>query len=292
MTRSSQPAKAVLRGRQAPVAGDAALAVDALAIAAISAAICVASHRLRVMAALVPALILLRFGAWARLPPGERPTALSAEVVFFAICALVGGFNDWNSVVRHGIYDYDVPAEFPRVSTIPFWMLLYWGMILRAAATLAQWRGLRPPARLRNDIHLRNAVVESAALKVVVSVLLVVLTRLSIYRHARDPVLSWLPFAAALPVYALLFRPGRHGLWLAGVALVAGPAIEILYIHVGRLHHYQLGWLAGVPLWIALWWVLAMWVWSDLAVRLQLLTQKTGAGTSPEGSDLYKLPES
>jgi hypothetical protein len=271
MTRSLEAAEILIGEAQVPVVGDTALAIDAFAIAAISAVICVASRQLVFMTAFVPAVIALRFGAWARLPPGERPASLSREIVFFAICALVGGFNDWNSVVRHRIYDYDVPAEFPGLSTIPFWMLLYWGMILRAAATLAQWQRLKPPERLRNAIHLPNAVIESAALKVIVSLLLVVVTRQSIYRYANDPVLSWLPFAAALPVYALLFRPSRHGLWLAGVALVAGPAIEVLYIQVGRLHHYQLGWLGGVPLWIALWWVLAMWVWSDVALRLQLL---------------------
>jgi hypothetical protein len=255
---------------RAPVAEDLSLVIDAAAIAVVSATICTASHRLAVMTVFVPAVIAVRFLAWTRLRLVQRWGGLAAEVRFFLLCTLLGAFNDWNSVVRHRIYEYDVPVYFPCVTTVPVWMLLYWGMVLRTVATLCRWHRLAPPALPRNRVHLGRAVVESATGKVLMLVSLVVATRQLIYRFALDPVRSWLPFAVALLVYAFLVRPGGYEWRLAILALTGGPLIEMLYIHVGHLHHYHLGWLGGIPLWIALWWVLAVWVWSDLSARLQM----------------------
>ena len=63
---------------------------------------------------------------------------------------------------------------------------------------------------------------------------------------------------------------------LAGIIAIGGPAVEIAYIQLGGLHRYQLGWLGGVPMWIALWWVLAILIWDDLSAC------RPGAG--PSGS--------
>lgn len=250
---------------------DRAFVIDAGAIAVTSAAICIASERLTFMTLFVPAVIAtrfaLRFGMERRAAHG-RWRAQRAEIVFFAICVLLGGFNDWNSVVRHRIYDYDAPSWFPAVTTIPEWMLLYWGMILRFFATLARWERLAPPDTPSDTVHLGPRVVTSAALKVGLLLALVLVTRQSIYRNFQDPLLSWLPFAAALLVFFALFRPQRHDFGLLGIFLAGGPLIEILYIQVGGLHRYHLGWLGGVPLWIALWWALAVLVWKDLSGRL------------------------
>jgi hypothetical protein len=273
-------------GRGGPIArvaaSDRAFAVDAVAVGVVSAGICLASQRPALMSALVAVVLALRFAAWARLPAGERWGSLASELAFFALCAAVGAFNDWNSVVRQRIYDYAVPAFFPSISTVPLWMLIYWGMILRFLATLCRWQRLAPPTRLRDEIHLPGRIVGSPWLKVGVELLLVVLTRWLVYRHCGDPLLSWLPFAAALVLYAVLFRPERHGRRLAGIALLGGPAVEIAYIQLGQLHRYQLGWLGGVPLWIALWWVLAILIWDDLSARLQALL--AGLGVADRGS--------
>jgi hypothetical protein len=272
MIRPTEPGQSPFAAARLPAASNAALAIDATAIAAVSLAICAASHRLLFMTLAVPVVIALRFALWMRLPIDQRWTPhLSAEVAFFVACTLLGSANDWNSVVRHHVYDYDVPAEFPSVTTIPLWMLLYWGLIVRAAASLSQWLRSSPAEQPRNDTHIGRRVIVSAGLKVFLLGTLVVVTRQLIYRYSREPVLSWFPFAVALLLYAMLFRPGRRERVLGFVALVGGPAIEMLYIHVGHLHHYQLGWIGGVPLWIVLWWVLAMWVWSDLSLRVQLL---------------------
>jgi len=94
-------------------------------------------------------------------------------------------------------------------------------------------------------------------------------TRQTIYRFYDDPLWSWLPFAAALALYPLLFGLTRHEARLAGLTLAVGPLVEVLYIQVGGLHRYPLGWIGGVPLWIALWWVLAVLLWRDLGSRIQ-----------------------
>lgn len=247
-----------------------------MAVGAVSAGICLASQRPGWMSALVALVLALRFATWTRLPAGERWGSPAAELAFFALCTGIGAFNDWNSVVRQRIYDYAVPAFFPSLSTIPLWMLAYWGMILRFLATLCRWERLAPSAMPRDATHLPGRIVESPALKVGVELLLVGATRWLVYRHYADPLLSWLPFAAALVLFAGFFRPDRRARRLAGIVAIGGPAVEIVYIQLGELHRYQLGWLAGVPLWIALWWVLAILIWDDLSARLQALLAGPG----------------
>jgi hypothetical protein len=254
--------------RTAPLASHRAFAIDAAAVAFVSAGICLAAHELAFMTLLVPAVLALRLLAWSRLPVAERGHTFGSELVFFALCTVLGAANDWNSVVRQRIYAYGVPCYFPDLSTVPLWMLAYWGMILRFLATLCRWEGLAPRPGARDDVRLPGRVLCSARAKVLGELLLVVVTRALVYRHYGDPWLSWLPFAAALVLYAGLFRPDRHALWLAVLLAVGGPAVEIAYIRLGGLHDYALGWLAGVPLWIVLWWALAILVWDDLATRI------------------------
>lgn len=248
------------------VASDRAFAIDAGAALVISVAICTASRQLHLMTALVPAVILVRFVLWARLPVAERGS-LGVELAFFAVATVAGGFNDWNTVVRHGVYDYGVPHYFPQVSTIPLWMLLYWGLILRSLVTLFRWRRLDPTAR-RDSVFVASRVFDSATLKVLLQLGLLLVTRQMTYVFYEDPVLSWLPFAVAMVAYVVLFRPDVHDWRLIAIFAVAGPLIEVLYINVGGLHRYRLGWIGGVPLWIALWWVLAMPMWKDLSDRI------------------------
>lgn len=241
-----------------------ALAIEATAVGLVSAAIITASDRVLLMNALVPAVIVARTAAVLALPRVERGTTVPVELALLGVCTVLGGGNDWLSVVHHGVYDYDVPVLFPELGAIPLWMLLYWGLVLRAIATLTRWRGLDPPERPRDAVRLGPWRRESAPLKLTLQLALVVGTRQAIYRFHHDPILSWLPFAAALALYVLLFGLDRHERRLALLFLVGGPLVEVLYIQLGGLHRYPLGWLGGVPLWIALWWVLAVWVWKDL----------------------------
>jgi hypothetical protein len=258
-----------IAGGSLPVVSDRLLAIDLLACVAVSVAICAASDRPALMSLLVPAVLLGRFLAWKSLALNERGGSVRAEAIFWTVCTLLGAVNDWNSVVRHRIYDYDVPVYFRGLSTVPFWMLLYWGLVLRSLASLARWARLSPARVSDNGLRLPGGVIDSAVAKLAIEGLMVIGTRQCIYRWYLDPLWSWLPFAFGVIAYALLF-PRRHAdVALSGIVLCGGPAVEMLYIHVGRLHHYHLGWIGGVPLWIALWWVLAAWVWSDIAPRLQ-----------------------
>ncbi|MCA9519412.1 MAG: hypothetical protein KC609_00495 [Myxococcales bacterium] len=255
-------------GRTPPLVGDRAFALDAAVIAVVSVLICFFSQRLLLMSLAVPAVIALRFGLFARLPLAERALPLGHEALFFLGCTLLGGFNDWNSVVNHRIYDYTVPHYFPSVSTIPLWMLLFWGMILRFLVTLFRYRRLDPPVTVRDEIHLGRRIWRNGWLRIALFLALVALTRQMIYRYFLDPWLSWLPFVAALALYVALVRPSRYDLKLLALFAVGGPAIEILYIQVGGLHAYHLGWLAGVPLWIACWWLLVIPLWNDVSGRI------------------------
>ncbi len=238
------------------------LAVDAAAIGVVSLGIVTMPDQTAAMTALVATAILARFVFWrgARLP----------EVLFFGLCTVLGAFNDWSSVVRHRIYDYDVAVWWPQLTTVPVWMLLYWGLILRFLAQLAWWRGLSPPRAVSTG--------RSAAFRIAVMLALIVVTRQAIYRLYDHPMLSWLPFAAALLVYAVVLRPTRHDLRLGLVFLIGGPAIEILYIQLGGLHRYHHGIVAGVPIWIVLWWVLAVLIWKDLSARLLWRCARLTAG--------------
>jgi hypothetical protein len=251
---------------------DRAFALDAAAIVVVSVAICAAAHHLAFMSAFVPAVVIARFALF-RGPRGR-------ELAFFALCTVLGAFNDWSSVTRHHIYAYTVPVYFPSVSLLPLWMLLYWGLILRFIATLFRWQRLRlgaPP----DTLHLGRRSVTSAAWRVGVLVAIVVATRQTIYRSFLDPLWSWLPFALALVVALALLRPDRRRLAVLGVFVVLGPLVEVAYIKLGGLHHYALGWFGGVPLWIVLWWGLSALIWEDLSARvLSLLEPHTTIATA------------
>jgi hypothetical protein len=247
--------------------------VDAAAVGLVSILICTAGQRLAVMTAAVLLVLLGRLALAAWLAPADG-LSLTGETLFFLICLVLGAFNDWNSVCNHKIYDYTVPSDLAW-STIPLWMLLSWGLILRSFARLCRWQALAPPAAPSNTIHLGFATLENSWVKIGTELALVLLTRQTIYRLYLDPVLSWLPFAAALLLGAWLWRPSRHDLKILAFLAVAGPGAEILYINVGRLHRYHLGWIGGVPLWIVLWWLLAAIIGKDLFLRLQASLEKS-----------------
>ena len=246
---------------------DGEFAADVATIVVVSVLICTSAHDLALMTSAVPLVLALRLACWGWLR-GWR--GLWPELAFFAVCTLLGGFNDWNSVVRYRIYDYHVPHHFPELSTIPLWMLLYWGMILRFFVSIATWSGLDAGSQPRNQVRLGTVFAERPALKVGLQLALVLGTRQVIYRTFDDPVWSWAPFAVVGLVYLALFGLDRSEARLAGIVVVLGPLVEVLYIHVGELHSYSLGWLGGVPLWLALWWVLAVLIWKDLGRRLEL----------------------
>ena len=253
-------------GRLTPQVSDAELGVDVTVVAVASVAIAGWSSSLAFMTALVVSLVVVRMIAWSRARRAT-PRELVGEALFLLLCTVLGGFNDWSSVVHHRIYDYTVP-HYVTWSTIPVWMLIFWGLILRLLATLARWHRLNPPARPSARLRLGHHCFYNPWLRMAALLVLVFATRQTIYRFYLDPWLSWLPFAGAAVLYALLFGLDRHDKLLALVILAGGPLIEVLYIQVGGLHHYHLGWLGGVPLWIALWWVVAMLVWKDLSGRI------------------------
>ena len=243
------------------------IAIDAGVIAVVSIAICLASTNLVFMTILVPAIIIARMLVLAAVAR-EEGVSMRAELLFFALCTALGAFNDWNSVSNKRIYDYTVPDFFSPPS-IPFWMLLYWGMILRFVARLARWGALGPDKEVSNAVGINGLGLGGPAARIPAEIALIAATRWAIYRWYLDPVLSWLPFLVALVVFFLFFRPTRHDLKLACVFIIGGPAIEMLYIHFGDLHRYHLGWIGGVPLWIVFWWVLAVLIWKDLAFRIE-----------------------
>lgn len=266
---SEDPAAATSPGPPLlPVTSDAELAVDAGVVALGSLAISLFAHRLALMTALVPGLLALRLVLWWRASRARR-APLGAELLLFALCTVLGGLNDWNTVVRHRVYDYTVPVYFPELSTIPLWMLLFWGLVLRLMLTVAAWGRLGAGARSRDAVRLGARLVPQAVARVGLMLLLLLVTRQGIYRLAQDPILSWLPFACALAIFPLLFGLDRHEIKILGLTLVAGPLVEVLYIQVAGLHRYHLGWLGGVPLWILLWWLLAILLWKDLGRRAQ-----------------------
>jgi hypothetical protein len=253
---------------------DREVLVDGAAVATGSVAICLWADHLPLMTALVPVLLVVRTWVWQRAVARHRREIWS-ELAFLLICVAVGGFNDWNTVVRHQVYEYTVPVFFPEATTIPWWMLLFWGLVLRLVASLAAWSrlGLAPissgEGRPRGGSDRRARGLQSAPLRLGVILALLLLTRQSIFRFFDDPLLSWLPFLAAGLVWWGLLGLSRAETRLIGLTLVVGPLVEILYIQLGGLHRYRLGWVGGVPLWIVLWWPLAVLTWRELAGHLR-----------------------
>lgn len=243
-----------------------ALAIDLASVALVGAAACIDAHDTARMTAVVAVTYVGRLAAWSRLAPGDRPLPMWAEVPFLALCAVVGGFNDWNTVDRHHVYSYGVPSDLSPLSSIPLWMLAYWGLILRLVSTLGLFSGLGEPGP---DGAVRGLSGQRPWLRLALMLAMVALTRQAIYRLWADPLWSWLPFAGALLLHPALFRWGPRERRLALISATAGPVAEALLIKVGGLHQYALGWLLGVPVWIALWWVVAVLIWAELS-RLAL----------------------
>ncbi len=266
---------------------DRAFALDVLPIVIVSVAVCGwASDPVR-MTVLVVALHLGRLVGWRLLGLGP----LGRELAFVAVCTLLGAANDHNTIVHHDVYAYTVPQLWPQISEIPTWMLLTWGLILRFVATLATWERLGATGVPRDDVWLGPRRWSHPALKLGLSLALVWAVRQATWAWYLDPLRSWLPYAVAGLAYVALFRPDRHERRLAALALTLGTAVEVLYIQVGGLHHYELGLVGGVPLWIVLWWPLAVLVWKDL------VTQPTAryarlAGTLRMRSSSTSQPES
>ena len=259
------------------------VAIDAGAVILVSLAICLASEHLLFMTILVPTVLLVRMGLVAAVAERES-VCLPGELIFLALCTVVGGFNDWNSVCNRGIYDYTVP-HYLSFSTIPVWMLLFWGMILRFMARVCRWERLGPPGTPSDRVGVGRISVKDGRIKVAAELVLIGVTRRMIYAQYLDPVWSWAPFAAALLAALLFLKPILHDFKLMAIVLVAGPAVEILYIQVGHLHTYHLGWIGGVPLWITFWWLLGILVWNDLSLRLQrFLLSMMGGPPNPAQS--------
>lgn len=253
------------------------LAVDLGAVALVSAGVLCFADRPAWMGALVAVTLVGRFVLWARLHPAR---SLAVEVAFFVSCTVVGAFNDFNTVALHGVYAYAVPSELPALSSIPIWMLAFWGLIVRFVFALTRWEALGPPEAPGRVILGRR----STALELAVVACVVVATRLSIFARWDEPVGSWLPFVVALVAYGALGRVDRHDLRLAALALLVGPVVEALFIQIGGLHRYALGWLGGVPLWIVLWWALATWLCKDVGAHayagLERLLRARASGAS------------
>ncbi|MFO0572166.1 MAG: hypothetical protein U0263_41470 [Polyangiaceae bacterium] len=257
-----------------PTSGHRALALDFASVLLVSLLILLAASRLWVMAIGVPSILGLRFLARARLPDSERDLSVRAELPFFLALVLIGGGNDWNSVHRHHVYDYTVPAEVPELSSIPIWMLLYWGLILRFILTLSHSRLLALPP-LADSLVLFGRRVGGPVARALVILGLTVATRQSIYRAFEHPIGSWLPFAVALGLALVVLRPDRRRILLVVATVVVGPLVEAVYIGGAGLHRYRLGWFFGVPLWIALWWGLAVLGWDELGTRFMLFVERS-----------------
>jgi len=264
------------------IASDRAAAIDGAALTALIAAILAGADHPTAMLVAVAAIGVARTAAWTCLPPAERG-GLAGELALLVLATALGAANDWNTVVVHGVYDYTVPHGLPLDRAIPPWMLLAWGLILRGLITLSRWRRLGPPDRPDDRVGLFHRRPRPL-LRVLVLLALVGLTRLAVYRWAADdPLLSWSPMAMALLAHAALFGMSAHTLRFVAIVAVAGTALEALLIQAAGLHHYPLGWLAGVPLWIALWWPLGALIWCELAARLAAATGAELSGRSRPG---------
>lgn len=228
------------------------LAIEGVATGAFVLGALLLGDRPLAMLVFVLLLLALRLVAY---PGRER----RAELALWGLAALLGGVNDWISVDVVGLYRYTVPSLAPALTTVPEWMWLGWGLVLRLVLAVAT--ALGPAEAPRGLVRGRWA-------RALVELALVVATRQAIYRLYDDPWWSWLPFAGALVLYAALLGLDGRERKLVLVLACAGPLAEVLLIRVGGIHAYALGWIAGVPLWIVLWWILGALVWKDAAGAL------------------------
>ncbi len=238
--------------------------IDAAATLAIGMAACAWGQSPGAMLAVVIAVVASRMALWRSLDSAARRHGLPAEIAFFSLCTVLGALNDWNTVDRHRVYAYLVPSDVSW-SSIPLWMMLFWGQILRSIATAATWA--RGHDAMPTGVRVLGGTRSHPLRRVAVMLALVICTRQCVYRLWDHPVWSWLPFAVGIALFAFFLGVGRAERRLAVIALAVGPAFEAGLIGLGGLHRYSLGWIFGVPLWIILWWILATWMWGELSGR-------------------------
>ncbi|MBI2069630.1 MAG: hypothetical protein HYT79_03430 [Elusimicrobia bacterium] len=259
----------------------AGVLIDAGAVAIVGIAVLACADRPVFMLFLVSAVFGLRFFLWRLWVRRNKSHSMAAEIVFVACCAAIGAFNDWNSVDGHGVYHYRAALLFPWISTIPFWMLLYWGLILRFLASLLNVRKFFLTGPTQGGGLFKRAAFAG---------ILVLLTRQAIYRFYADPWMSWLPFAAALLGALTFYRPGPLKIVILSVMTAMAVGTEILFIQTAGLHEYYLGVIGGAPVWIMLWWFLAFIVWGDLSVSLLGLIRIAGQKFRTLGASQPRIP--
>lgn len=232
--------------------------VDLGLIALISIAACLSHSHLWIMTSVVGISYAFRmFLAWRR-----------KEALFLLLATFVGGFNEFNTVDLHGVYRYRVEVFSPASGSIPLWMLLFWGLILRFAASLS-WHWIRKVDHPGKPHWPRLTFLAA----------LVLFTRLAIFQLYLDPIWSWLPFGLATVTYFVVLRPKPAYYSLFLLIAVAGTATESVFIQVAGMHEYHLGVFGGVPLWITIWWSLGVLIWQEFgAILLPRLTALENKG--------------
>ena len=224
----------------------------------------VVSSQPRTMLLVVLGLMALRTLLWTFW---VREHPLGVELGLYVTCILFGGLNDWNTVFRHRVYEYTVPSDIPQWSSIPLWMLILWGPILRFVVSLGRFRRLGEADADPNLVRLPGFQKSSAWLCVALSLALVLITRQFTYRLSLHVVFSWLPYLVAIVAYVAMFRPAARKRNLAIFFILVGTLFEVLLAKGAGLHRYNLGWVFGIPIWIVLWWGLGAVIISDFAER-------------------------
>lgn len=237
---------------------------DFIAVIVISALILLSVDNEMIMSVVVASVVV-----WRNLIyPLIKKDSLSSSLVFYIICVLLGGFNDWRSVDVKKIYEYHAPTSFPDFSSIPLWMYLYWGIILCLMSRLGRWNWGRSYVNSDELLPWFKKGLTSPVMKILGQLLLIFITRQTIYTNYLDPFYSWFPFVVAIVAYVIVFRVNVQDILFFFTAIILGTIVESAYITLANLHFYHLGIIYGVPVWITLWWGLSVLIWRDLSYRI------------------------
>lgn len=231
--------------------------LDLLVMIIVSILIAFKAQDLLFMTITIPSILMIRLFFVVSF---NRSQASDQLIFIYLVATIIGAFNDYNSVVIKKIYSYTVPVYFESLSSIPIWMLLFWGMILQFILSLKVFL-----QSYFDELNCNSNTFSIPALlrKFIIQAGILLSTRQCIYLFFMDPFWSWFPFAVALTIYTVFYIRKKSEVCLLLFAIIIGPMIEAIFITIGKLHFYHLGIFFGVPFWIILWWPLAALIWSD-----------------------------
>ncbi|MHA1379806.1 MAG: hypothetical protein ACTSRG_15655 [Candidatus Helarchaeota archaeon] len=170
--------------------------------------------------------------------------------IFFLFGVIAGGGNDLMSMMNN-VYNYTSKTIFPFLTGLmPFWMILFWGQVFLLFRKIFYINILKGEDFQQNGKFLKGWIDK----KLIFDICVIICLRFVIYQiYMLD---FWIPaliYGCIICFRFAIFHPKENELRIMGI-LPYAFTFEGLMVLFG-LYIYINPILAGLPLWLLLWWI-------------------------------------